>query len=342
MQNKEFWKDKKVLVTGGASFIGSHLVEELMQRGAIVRVADDLSSGKLSNLEAVKDKIEFLQGDLRKWEFADKATQGQEIVFHLAARHGGRGYIDSHPADCATNLALDNIVFEAATKNGVERITFAGSACAYPTDIQEEKVLLTEEMISFKKRGGAFSDGEYGWAKLMGEMSLKAFHKQHGIKTSIVRIFTAYGPRENETHAIIALLAKALIKQDPFEIWGDGEQTRNFTYVSDIIQALLLASQHIEDGTAINAGTSEFISLNEAAELVFKQFNWRPKEIKYLKDKPIGVKHRAADISLAEKVSGWQPKYSFEEGLKKTVDWYKKNKDSKEVSEKISYLLTER
>lgn len=262
------WNGVKVLVTGGASFIGSHLVEELVRKGAKVRVADNLSSGKLINLKEVSSDIEFIEGNLKHWDFALRASRECEVVFHLAAEHGGRGYIATHQANCATNMALDNIVFETAVKNGVEKITFASSACVYPTNIQEDKVILKEDMVSFDKLGGAFADEEYGWAKLMGEMSLKAFHKQYGTKTSSVRIFTAYGPRENETHAVVALVAKAFIKQSPFEIWGDGEQSRNFTYVDDIVNGLILASETIEDGGAVNAGISEFISLKDRKSVV--------------------------------------------------------------------------
>ena len=245
------WNRKTVLVTGGASFIGSHLVERLIELGAAtVRVADDLSSGKPQNLSRVRGDVEFFQGDLRHADFAGKACAGCDVVFHLAADHGGRGYISSHPASCAANMALDNIVFGAAVKAGVERILFASSACVYPTDAQTGKVLLTEDMVSFDVRGGAFADEEYGWAKLMGEMSLRAHHRQYGIKAASARISTAYGPRENESHAIIALIAKALARQSPFEIWGDGQQTRGFTYVEDVVEGLVLAAVLIEDGSA--------------------------------------------------------------------------------------------
>jgi len=149
------WENSKCLVTGGASFIGSHLVESLVEKGARVRVADDLSSGKLINLSAVESEIEFLQGDLKIMGFAQKATTDCDVVFHLAADHGGRGYISSHPANCSGNMALDNIVFESAVKNGVEQITFASSACVYPTDIQQEKQLLIEDMVDFTTRGGS-------------------------------------------------------------------------------------------------------------------------------------------------------------------------------------------
>ncbi len=333
------WNNTKILVTGGASFIGSHLVEHLVKKGAKVRVADNLSSGKLSNLGKVIDEIEFMQGNLKELQFSSKASNRCQIIFHLAADHGGRGYIATHPANCVTNMSLDNIVFEAAQKNGVERITFASSACTYPTDIQQRKILLKEDMVSFDKRGGAFADEEYGWAKLMGELSLKAYHKQHQIKTSSVRIFTAYGPRENESHAIIALIAKAYIQQNPFEIWGTGEQSRNFTFVEDIVRNLLLSCEHIEDGSAVNAGTSDFISLTKAAETVFEIMDWKPAQIRHLKDKPVGVLHRAADISYAKSTTGWQPAYSLEKGLKTTIDWYIKHNDRKEIEQKLISLL---
>jgi UDP-glucose 4-epimerase len=162
-----------VLVTGGASFIGSHLVERLLAEGATVRVADDFSSGARANLAGVADGIELFEGDLKRWAFASRVTAGVDRVFHLAADHGGRGYIAEHPADCATNMALDNVVFETAVENGVEKITYASSACVYPTDVQQDRRRLSEEMVDFEERGGAFADESYGWAKLMGELSLR-------------------------------------------------------------------------------------------------------------------------------------------------------------------------
>lgn len=331
-----------VLVTGGASFIGSHLVEELVDRGARIRVADDLSSGTRGNLAAVEDEIELLKGNLKHWEFADRATDGIDRLFHLAADHGGRGYIANYPANCATNMALDNIVFETAVQNGVEKITFASSACTYPTDIQQERQRLREDMVSFEERGGAYADESYGWAKLMGELSLQSFHEQYGVDASSVRIFTAYGPRENETHAIIALVAKASARQDPFRIWGDGEQTRNFTYVDDIVSALVLANEKVSDATPVNAGIPEYISINQVAETIFEYMDWEPDEIDHLTDKPVGVRHRAADTSRAENLLGWEPEYSLEEGLAKTIDWYVDNRDQAYVKENLEQLLHER
>jgi UDP-glucose 4-epimerase len=336
------WRDERVLVTGGASFIGSHLVEDLVEQGARVRVADDFSSGTRDNLDSVADRIEILDGNLKDITFADRATDGVDTVFHLAADHGGRGYISNYPANCATNMALDNIVYESAAKNGVERITFASSACTYPTDIQQEKQRLREDMVSFDERGGAYADEVYGWAKLMGERSLQAYHEQYGIDASIVRIFTAYGPRENETHAIIALIAKAYAGQDPFKIWGDGEQTRNFTYVKDITRALRLAAENVTDGTPVNAGISRYVSINEVVEQIFDCLGEEPGRIEHMTDKPVGVRHRAADTTRAAELLGWEPEYSLEEGLEATVDWYTENKDREHVKSNLETLLHER
>jgi len=335
--------NRKCLVTGGASFIGSHLVESLLKEGSDVRVADDLSSGKLENLDTVITDVEFLQGDLKHLDFTRTATKHCDVVFHLAADHGGRGYIATHPANCAGNMALDNIVFESAAKNGVEKIVFTSSACVYPTDIQNEKQLLTEDMVSFNKRGGAFADEEYGWAKLMGEMSLHAYHKQYGLKAASARLSTAYGPRENESHALIALIAKAYIKQSPFEIWGTGEQTRGFTYIDDIVNALLLIAQHVDDASSINVGTSEYISLNRIADEIFRIMDWYPAGgVKHLVDKPVGVMHRALDGQLAEERCGWRPQTSVAEGIEQTAQWYVDNHKPDLVRKHLSSLLMSR
>jgi len=335
------WEDEHVLVTGGASFIGSHLVEDLVEAGAQVRIADDLSSGELQFLESVEEQVEVYEGNLKHWEFAERATKDIDTVFHLAADHGGRGYIANYPANCATNMALDNIVFETATKNGVERICFASSACTYPTDIQQERTRLAEDMVSFNERGGAYADEVYGWAKLMGERSLHAFQEQYDIDASIVRIFTAYGPRENETHAIIALIAKAYAQQDPYQIWGDGMQTRNFTYVKDITRALRLAAENVTDATPVNAGIREYIKINEVAETIFDSLDWHPKSINHMTDKPVGVKHRAADTTRAKELLGWEPEYDLTDGIAETIDWYTQHRDQEYVKENLETLLHE-
>ncbi|GGK69887.1 NAD-dependent epimerase/dehydratase family protein [Amphritea balenae] len=337
------WSDKTCLITGGASFIGSHLTENLVSLGAKVRVVDNLSSGKKEYITSVADKIEFIEADLLNLGIAKQVMNGVDRVFHLAADHGGRGYIAANPANCSSNMALDSIVFKAAAEAEIEHVTFTSSACVYPTDIQEQKLLLTEDLVSFEKRGGAFADEEYGWAKLMGELSLKAHYKQHGMKAAIARLSTVYGPRENESHALVALVAKAFIKQSPFDIWGDGNQTRGFTYVSDIVNGLILASENINDASAVNLGTDEFISLNRIASIIFEQTGWSPFEgVKHQLDKPVGVVHRALDYSHTQAQTGWRPLMSLEQGIAETIEWYFANNDVNNIKQNFESRLLAR
>ena len=348
-------KGRKILVTGGASFIGSHLVDTLLKKGADILVADDFSSGKLENLNypfvsKASGKWEFgrlsvCRGDLKDRDFTRRMVEGADVVFHLAALHGGRGYIDTHPAECCSNMILDQLVFEESCKAGVKKICFASSACVYPSYLQGEtgsNYLLKETDADPFVRDKAFADLEYGWAKFMGEMALKAYHKEYGVKTAAVRIFTAYGPRENETHAIVALIAKAFIKMDPYVIWGNGEQDRNFTYVQDIVDALVAASEKVEDGSPVNAGRSDRLTINQAAELVFDLVGWKPKKVEHDLSKPQGVASRAADITNSGKIMGWAPKVSYKEGFKKTIDWYYANRKVEAVKANLEKLLLER
>ena len=342
-----FWKNNKVLVTGGASFISSHLVERLVDAGCKVTVADDLSSGKLENLTSVINKIKFMKGDLRERTFAEEACKGNEVVFHLAASHGGRGYIDTHPVECATNMILDGMVFASAHKTGVSRVCFASSACVYPVNLQDKPktgnlVYLQEDWANPFEPGKAAADGEYGWAKLMGELALNAYHKQHGLKCVSCRIFTAYGERENETHAVIALIAKAFIKMDPYVIWGTGEQDRNFTYVGDIADGLIKAAEKIEDGSPVNLGCAEHVTIKQLAEKIFQKTGFRPTKLEFDTTKPVGVFSRAASLDRTRKLLGWEPQISVDEGLDRTIKWYYAIKKIDEVKKTLEKSLTER
>jgi len=324
----DFYENKNVLVTGGASFIGSHLVDKLIRLGAKVTVVDNLSSGRLENLRESWGRIKFIKEDLEYSPLKRllKIFKGHEVVFHLAACHGGRGYIHTHPADVCSNFAIDHHVFEASYRAGVERVIFASSACVYPPKLQEKvgsNYLLKEDDANpFRLEDYLSADIEYGWAKLMGEIQLIAFIKQYGMKGCSLRFVTAYGPRENETHAIIALIYKAFEKMDPYIIWGTGEQERDFTYVEDIVDGTLLAGERVTTGIPINLGTGRRYRIKDVAEKIFRIMNWRPKEIVFDTSKPIGVVSRALDITKARELLGWMPRYTLEEGLKRTVKWY--------------------
>ncbi len=336
------WQNRRVLVTGGASFIGSHLVDTLVERGAKVRVVDDLSSGKLENIQhhLAKGSVEFIQADLREPGVTRAAMQGIEIVFHLAADHGGRGYVDLHQAGPASNLFLDGLVFWEARRAGVEKVVFASSGCVYPNFLQsnpDQEVYLTEDLV----KPPYDADNMYGWAKLMAELTLKAYHREYGMKAASCRYFTVYGPRGVENHAVIAMLAKAFIGQNPFEVWGDGTQVRNWTYIDDIVRGTILAAEKIDDGTAVNLGTMERIRVIDAVRMVL-EYTGHEAEIVFRPDMPVGPLNRVADNSLAKKLLGWEPQVPFREGLKRTIDWYFATKDREQVRKILGRMLTER
>ncbi len=337
------WKGKKVLVTGGASFIGSRLVEKLIEKGAEVRVVDDLSSGRIENIQNHIDKkqIEFIKNDLRHTDVAASAVKGIDTVFHLAADHGGRGYVDLHQAACSVNLLLDASVFKASYQEGVDKVVFASSGCVYPNHLQGDvnKILyLTEEMV-----GPPYdADNMYGWAKLMGELTLKSYYKDFGMKSTSCRYFTVYGPNGVENHAVIAMIARAFTGQNPFLVWGTGEQIRNWTFIDDIISGTILAAEKIDDGTAINLGTMERTRVIDAVKEVLRYTKLENIKIQMQPDMPTGPLNRVADNSLAKKLLGWEPKVKFMDGLKHTIDWYFSTKNKENVKKILDTMLTER
>jgi len=324
----DFYKGKRILVTGGASFIGSHLTDRLVELGAKVAVVDNLSSGRLENLEQCIEKIDFIEEDLEynKLDRLVDIFKGHEVVFHLAATHGGRGFIDTHPADVCSNLAIEHHVLEASREAGVERVIYASSACVYPPKLQSQigsdYLLKEDDSNPFNLEEYLSADIEYGWTKLIGETQLIAFLKQYGLRGCSVRFVTAYGPRENDTHAIIALIRKAVEKRDPYVIWGTGDQDRDFTYVSDIVDGTLLAGERITDGTAVNLGTSVRHKIKDVALKILELTGHKPTRIVFDSSKPVGVVSRALDISRARELLGWQPKVMLEEGLRRTIAWF--------------------
>lgn len=338
-----FWTGKLVLVTGGTSFIGSTLTDQLLARGVSkVRIVDDLTSGHLGNVRQHigTGKVDFLQADLREPGVTRSAMQGVDVVFHLAADHGGRGYVDLHQAGPASNFFLDGLVFAEALKAKVKKVVFASSGCVYPNFLQSDikkEIYLTEDLT----KGPNDADNTYGWAKLMGEFTLQAYAKEHGMGAASCRYFTVYGPRGVENHAVIAMIARAFLGQNPFEVWGDGTQIRNWTYIDDIVEGTILAGEKINDGTPVNLGTTERIRVIDAAKMVC-DITGHKAEIKLRPDMPTGPLNRVADNSRAKKLLGWEPKVLFRDGLKRTIDWYYATRDREEVKRIFARMLTER
>ena len=317
-------------------------MDALLERGARVYVVDDLSSGKFSNIaDHVKNgRVSFTEADLREPGVTRAAMKGIQTVFHLAADHGGRGYVDLHQAGPASNLFLDGVVFWEGVKAGVEKIVYASSGCVYPnymqTDVDKE-ISLREEDV----KPPHDADNMYGWAKLMAEMTLRAYYKDHGMKSASCRYFTVYGERGHENHAVIAMIARAFIGQDPYVVWGNGEQIRNWTHVSDIVSGTILAAEKIDDGSAVNLGTMERTRVIDAVREVHRYTGHSPR-IEFHPEMPTGPMNRVADNALARKLLGWEPQVKFMDGLRQTTDWYFSTKDRDQVRATLDSVLTER
>jgi nucleoside-diphosphate-sugar epimerase len=196
---------------------------------------------------------------------------------------------------------------------------------------------LTEDLV-----GPPYdADNLYGWAKLMAEMTLRAYTEETGMKSANCRYFTVYGDRGHENHAVIAMIARAFVKQDPYVVWGTGEQIRNWTHVSDIVTGTILAAEKIDDGAAVNLGTMERTRVIDAAREVLR-YTGHQAEIELHPEMPTGPLNRVADNSLARMLLGWEPKVKFMDGLHRTTDWYFKAKDREAISANLETRLTER
>lgn len=316
------WKDKKVLVTGGAGFIGSHLTEKLLDMGCKVSVADNFSRGKKENIEPFLDKIHLYEVDLTDVGNCLLATKDINYVFHLAASVGGIHYIKKENVEGSTpSILMNTNILEAAVKNNVERFLFASSACVYREKSLELNQFKEEEVFP------AEPPTTYGWAKVLGEIQCKSYSLDYGIKTSAVRIFNCYGECENLnprwSHVIPSLIRKAILyPEEEFKLFGDGKQERAFLYVEDCVEGFLLAMEKIENGEAINLGSEEVISIGELSKRIVR-LSGKNIDIKFDLSGPQGTHRYCADTTKMKKMLGWSPKVSLDEGLKRVYDWGK-------------------
>lgn len=331
------WKRKKVVVTGGIGFIGSHLVESMLEKGADVTVADSsgirpgLFKKKMNDYKATCKKFgatpDFHDIDLQFGSnmFRKLARQADAVV-HLAAYFGGRGFVQERQAECSAMFAVDQNVFRISAEEGVRRLHYASSACVYPNQLQNDRKYLLKEEDAQPIYGWDSADNIYGWAKLLGEREIKILHQERGISASTCRFLTVYGPREyDDSHAIAALINRTLRKEDPFVVWGDGLQERGFTYVTDIVSGIIRATEVVADGTPLNLGVDWRVNIKRVVELIHGCVDFKPREIVYDSTKPVGPISRALDITKTKDVTGWEPKVGIEEGLKPTVVWHSEN-----------------
>ncbi len=314
------WRDKNVLVTGGAGFIGSHLVKKLIELGSVVSVADDFSRGRRKNIEPLLNEIQLHIVDLTNPENCVNVTKDIDYVFHLAASVGGIHYIKKENVGGSTpSLLMNTNMLEAARLNDVERFLFTSSACVY-----REKTL---DLNRFKEEDAypANPATTYGWAKLIGEIQCKSYYLDYGIKSSVVRIFNAYGENENLdprwSHVIPSTIRKVILHpQEKLKIFGDGTQERAFLYIKDCVEGLLLSMEKIENAEPINLGSEELISINELTKKIIA-LSGKEIRIEYDLSAPPGTHKYCADTTKMKKILGWSPKTPLDEGLKRTYEW---------------------
>jgi nucleoside-diphosphate-sugar epimerase len=313
----------KVLVTGGAGFIGSNLADELIRQGARVRIIDNLVTGFRENLDEIAGDFEFIEGDLNDDSALAKAIADVEVVFHQAA-------LPSVPRSVAdpseTHQACVNGTFNLLVKakeSGVRRVVYAASSSAYGDQPTLPKVeTMKPEPMS-----------PYAAAKLTGEYYCSVFNKVYGLETLSLRYFNVFGPRQNPSSAysgVISRFIDALMKGDTPVIYGDGEQSRDFTYIANVLDANIKAAQTTAGlGETMNVANGERVSLNELLEVLKEITGNISVQADYLPERTGDVKHSQADNSRAVEWLGYEKLVGLEEGLKYTIDWWKTSRFAK-------------
>jgi UDP-glucose 4-epimerase len=303
------------LVTGGAGFIGSHLAEELTRRGHSVRVADSLVTGKRANLDHIKG-VEFLEGDLADLPFAYRAVEGVDYVLHQAAIPSVPRSVQDPVASHRANVDATLNVLVASRDARVKRLVFAGSSSAYGNAAALPK---HEDMPSSPL-------SPYALQKVVGEQYLQMFTRLYGLETVSIRYFNVFGPRQDPTSpysGVISVFATALLENRAPMIYGDGEQTRDFTYVANVVDGVLRACDAPgASGEVINVATGGRISLNQLFRTM-RDVVGGTVEPTYADIRSGDVRDSQADIAKARRLLAYQPIVSFEDGLKRTIDWYR-------------------
>lgn len=318
-------KGKRILVTGGAGFIGSHLVEALVKRGCLVTVVDNLKRGRIENLNKVSHKIEFVNKDLTEPNACNKVFKDQDIVFHLASDAYGLSYSYKHHSEILTNNLLINAnVLNACQKNNIKKMLVVSSSCVYSDNAE----------IPAKESAGFLGEPEkanigYGWSKRILEIQATHLNQEYGMEIAIIRPTNVYGPRDpisgKGTHVIPSLIYKILFEKGPVVVWGSGEQARNFIYVNDAVRAMLLTTEKYACAKPVNLGSNKATSMKELIYTLLK-LTGQERQVIFDKTKPEGAKCKSSDISLIKKSVGFSPKVSLEEGLKETIKYYRQCK----------------
>jgi UDP-glucose 4-epimerase len=308
---------KRILVTGGAGFIGSHLVERLGARNE-VGVLDDLSTGSLRNLASVPRKLRVKRASVLEADVVRAAVARQDVVYHLAAKTSVPESVTKPDEYWRTNVGGTLNILKAAADAGVRRVVFASSAAVYGTSEVNPKVETMRPAPA----------SPYATTKMVGEFACQEIASLKGIETVAVRIFNAYGPRQDPTSAYAGVIAKfctAFAAGGPIEVHGDGEQTRDFLYVGDLAEALELAGERPVAGQILNLGSGTAVSVNEVAR-VLSELAHVPARITRKGPRAGDIRHSLADIGKAREKLGFAPRTSLREGLERTLAFFRTRK----------------
>jgi nucleoside-diphosphate-sugar epimerase len=309
---------EKFLVTGGAGFIGSNICKKLVSQGCSVRVVDNLLTGKKTNLASILDKIEFIEADMGDPKVARAAMKDIDVVLHQGALPSVPRSVDDPAATHRHCVDATFTILLAARDAHVKRFVYASSSSAYGDTPTLPKV---ETMLPSPL-------SPYAAAKLVGEYYCSVFSGVFGLQTISLRYFNVFGTHQDPTSqyaAAIPAFVTAILRDEPPTIYGDGEQSRDFTYVDNVVEANLLAARAKKTaGEVINIACGKAITVNEIIDMI-NEFTGRKVKPIYTAPRPGDVKHSLADISLAKKLIGFTPKVSFRQGLEKSIDWYRKN-----------------
>lgn len=309
---------EKFLVTGGAGFIGSNICRRLVAEGCFVRVVDNLLTGKRSNLAPIMDKIEFVEGDMGVPEVARSVVKGIDVILHEGALPSVPRSVDDpalthqHCVDATFTLLL------AARDAGVKRFVYAASSAAYGDTPTLPKVeTMAPNPLS-----------PYAVGKLVGEYYCSVFYRVYGLQTVSLRYFNVFGPQQDPASqyaAAIPAFVTFILRNQPPTIYGDGEQTRDFTYVDNVVQANLLAGRAKEThGEVVNVACGEAVTVNSIIDTINRLLGKHVKPI-YAPIRAGDIKHSLADITAARQLIGFEPVVLFREGLEKSIDWYRRN-----------------
>ena len=315
-----FWSGRRVLVTGAGGFVGSHLTEELVARGA--RVTAAVRREPAHFLDGVRDRIELRSGDLEDAGFCAKLVHGHGTVLHLAAHVGGIAYNRLHHATLfVRNLQPLMNMLEAARGASVERFLVTSSACIYRRDCP----IPTPESDGTQGSPEPTNAG-YGWAKRMQEYLGAEYAREFSLPVAIARPFNAYGPRDDfraeTSHVIPALIRKVLEGEGPVEVWGSGRQSRGFLYVTDLVEGLLRTAERHVEAEPVNIGPVEETTIGDLVRTIL-EISGRQRDIVFDTSRPEGQPRRACDTTTMRRVLDWTPTTTLALGLRRTIEWYR-------------------